>query len=59
MRCKVCRKGELFYLLGWGLMVTAFNSFTVGCVELTRSGAYGMMVVGIAIMIFGAYLKSR
>ncbi|WP_201334330.1 MULTISPECIES: hypothetical protein [unclassified Nitratiruptor] len=59
MKCKVCRKGELFYLFGWGLMVTAFNAFTVGCVQLTSGGAYGMMIAGTAIMIFGAYLKSR
>ena len=59
MKCRVCRRGELFYLLGWGLMVTAFNNVTVGCVQMSRDGAYGMLVVGIAIMIFGAYLKSK
>ena len=59
MKCRVCRRGELFYLFGWGLMVTAFNSFTVGCVELSRSGAYGMLVMGIVVMVFGAYLKSE
>ncbi len=59
MKCRVCRRGELFYLLGWGLMVTAFNYFTVGCLQLTQSGAYGMLIIGIVVMTFGAYLKSR
>ncbi|NPA03532.1 MAG: hypothetical protein GXO61_01595 [Epsilonproteobacteria bacterium] len=58
MRCRVCRKGELFYLFGWGLMVTAFNSFTVGCVQLSYSGVYGMMIAGVILMVYGAYLKS-
>jgi len=59
MRCKVCRRGELFYLFGWGLMVTAFNYLSVGCLPLSKEGAYGMLVGGIAIMIFGAFLKSK
>ncbi len=59
MKCKVCKKGELFYLFGWGLMVTAFNSFTVGCVELSEAEAYGMMIFGILVMVYGAFLKSR
>ncbi len=59
MQCKVCRRGELFYLFGFALMVTAFNYLTFGCVRLSQGGAYGMMVVGIAIMVFGAFLKSK
>jgi len=59
MRCRVCRKGELFYLFGWGLMVTAFNSFTVGCVQLSYSGVYGMMIAGVILMVYGAYLKAQ
>ncbi len=55
----VCQKGELFYLFGWGLMVTAFNNFTVGCIQMSREGAYGMLIGGIAVMIFGAYLKAK
>ncbi len=59
MKCKICRKGELFYLFGWGLMITAFNNFAVGCVQMSRAGAYGMLLGGILIMVYGAYLKSR
>ncbi len=59
MKCRVCRRGELFYLFGWGLMVTAFNSFTVGCVQLSTTSAYGMLIGGILVMVYGAYLKSR
>ena len=59
MKCRVCRKGELFYLFGWGLMVTAFNNFTVGCIQMSREGAYGMLIGGIAVMVFGAYLKAK
>ncbi len=59
MKCRICRRGELFYLFGWGLMVTAFNSFTVGCIRMSESGAYGMLLGGIAIMVYGAYLKSK
>ncbi len=59
MKCRVCRRGELFYLFGWGLMVTAFNSFTVGCIRMGSEGAYGMLIGGILVMVYGAYLKSR
>jgi len=56
--CRVCKKGELFYLLGFGLALSAFNYLTFGCIRMSEAGAYGMLVAGIAIMIFGAYLKS-
>ncbi|BCD67726.1 hypothetical protein NitYY0918_C0627 [Nitratiruptor sp. YY09-18] len=59
MKCTVCRRGELFYLFGWGLMVTAFNSFTVGCVELSTTGAYSLLIAGVVVMIYGAYIKSK
>ena len=58
MRCKVCKKGELFYLFGFGLAITGFNYLSFGCIELTKNGAMGMLVAGILVMIFGAYLKS-
>ncbi len=59
MKCRVCQRGELFYLFGWGLMVTAFNNLSVGCVPMSQEAAYGMLVGGIAVMVYGAYLKSR
>ncbi len=59
MKCSVCRRGELFYLLGWGLMITAFNYLTVGCVQMSESGAYGMLLVGVGVMVYGAFLKSK
>ncbi len=59
MKCKSCKRGELFYLLGFGLAITAFNYLTFGCVKMSQQAAYGMIIVGIGIMVFGAYLKSR
>ncbi|WP_255531404.1 hypothetical protein [Nitratiruptor sp. YY09-18] len=40
-------------------MVTAFNSFTVGCVELSTTGAYSLLIAGVVVMIYGAYIKSK
>jgi len=59
MKCRVCKRGELFYLFGFGLAITAFNYLSFGCIPMTKSSAYGMLAIGIAIMIFGAFLKAK
>ena len=40
-------------------MITAFNYLTVGCVQMSESGAYGMLLVGVGVMVYGAFLKSK
>jgi len=59
MKCRVCRSGELFYLFGFGLAISAFNYLSFGCISMSEGSAYGMLVIGIAIMIFGAFLKAK
>lgn len=58
MECKKCKKGELIYLLGFALMVTAFNQLTIGCIEVKPSSSYMLFGAGFIIMAFGAYLSA-
>ncbi|MRJ02264.1 MAG: hypothetical protein GXO19_04645 [Epsilonproteobacteria bacterium] len=59
MGCRVCRRGELFYLFGFGLAVTAFNYLTFGCLQIGEPSAYGMLILGLGTMIMGAFMKAR
>jgi hypothetical protein len=59
MKCKRCKKAEVIYLFGFGLAIVAFNYLSFGCIKLSQNAAYGMIIVGISIMLFGAFLKSE
>ncbi|GEM_PF-1782507 len=58
MKCKKCTRAELVYLLGFAMMIVAFNQLTVGCVEVEESSSYMLFGAGFVIMALGAYLKS-
>jgi len=58
MKCKKCTKSEFVYLLGFAMMVIAFNQLSIGCIEVEKSSSYALFGVGFLIMAFGAYLKS-
>jgi len=59
MECKKCKRGEFVYLLGFAMMVIAFNQLTIGCIEVERSSSYILFGVGFIIMALGAYIKNR
>ncbi|WP_281950505.1 hypothetical protein [Nitrosophilus kaiyonis] len=59
MKCKKCKRGEFVYLLGFAMMVIAFNQLSVGCIEVEKSSSYMLFGAGFLIMALGAYLKSN
>ncbi len=59
MGCKKCSRGELLYLLGFAMMVIAFNQLSIGCVEVEESSSYMLFGAGFLIMALGAYIKSN
>jgi len=59
MWCKKCKRGEILYLLGFAMMVIAFNQLTIGCIEVEARSSYILFGAGFLIMALGAYLKSN